>query len=177
MTVPARSTWLGYGVAVAPTAAMMLLRAAPAVMLAEDASLILFLISAMAAAWLGGWKPGLLATALGVVAVRTGVGEHPAGRVLDADDAVGEQGDGLGEREKVVGPGALARVEHARGERLQAFPAHVRRHGDGSSHESLPLGLLAQATKLICRDMLICGGIGLPTPPAGKQRSQCLLEP
>src|SRR6516225_5503920 len=32
------------------------------------------------------------------------------------------------------------------------------------------LSLLAQAPKF-CRDMLICGGVGLPTPPAGKQRS------
>ena len=67
---------------------------------------------------------------LAVVAVGAGVGEHPAGRVLDADDAVGEQGDGLGEREQVVGPRALARVEHACGERLQALPADVRRHGE-----------------------------------------------
>ena len=41
---------------------------------------------------------------LPVVAVGAGVGEHPAGGVLDADDAVGEQRDGLGEREQVVGP-------------------------------------------------------------------------
>ena len=41
---------------------------------------------------------------LPVVAVGAGVGEHPAGGVLDADDAVGEQGDGLGEGEQVVGP-------------------------------------------------------------------------
>ena len=50
---------------------------------------------------------------LPLVAVGSGVGEHPAGGVLDADDAVGEQRDRLGEREEVVGPRGFARVEHS----------------------------------------------------------------
>jgi len=40
-----------------------------------------------------------------------------------------------------------------------------------------PRSRLAQGSKLICQDVLICGGIGLPTSRAGKRRSQCLLEP
>ena len=67
---------------------------------------------------------------LPLVAVGSGVGEHPAGGVLDADDAVGEQRDRLGEGEEVVGPRGFARVEHPGGERLQALPAHVHRYGE-----------------------------------------------
>ena len=67
---------------------------------------------------------------LPLVAVGAGVGEHPAGGVLDADDAVGEQRDRLGEGEQVVGPRGFARVEHSGGERLQALPAHVHRYGE-----------------------------------------------
>ncbi len=65
-----------------------------------------------------------------------GVGQHPAGGVLDRDDAVGEHGDGLGEGEEVarVGLGGAGRVRGVRagddrpGQRVQVLPAGLAAH-------------------------------------------------
>jgi PAS domain S-box-containing protein len=70
---PMRETWrrpgLPYLTAVAATAAVLLVRRfVLGDTLGPDAPLYLFLFAVMAAAWHGGLKPGLLATALGTVA-------------------------------------------------------------------------------------------------------------
>ncbi|MEI5130936.1 hypothetical protein RB199_00675 [Streptomyces libani] len=70
-----------------------------------------------------------------VVVGGAGVGEHAVGRVLDADDAAGEDGGGLGEREQIALLGPLAgaplrrTLQRRPGQRVHLFPARFTAYG------------------------------------------------
>jgi PAS domain S-box-containing protein len=59
---------MGYLVAVGAVAAVALLRLALTGALGDEPALLLFVMAVTAAAWYGGWKPGLFAVVLGVAA-------------------------------------------------------------------------------------------------------------
>jgi PAS domain S-box-containing protein len=81
---PARAPILRYGVAVLSTALALI----PTVLLANvsESRLALFGVAVMVAAWYGGWKPGVVATAfaLTVSAYFTLVGEHTPSQMKTA---------------------------------------------------------------------------------------------
>ena len=76
---PARAPILRYGVAVLSTALALI----PTILLADvsESRLALFGVAVMVSAWYGGWKPGVVATAMGGAVRRGQCGGADGGRM------------------------------------------------------------------------------------------------
>ncbi len=102
-----------------------------------------------------------------------GVRQHPVGGVLDADDAAGEDGGGLGEREQVALLGPLPEVARCRvvkggaGQRVHLFPACFAAQGEQGDFGLG--GSLAEGRRLFGTVQSDHDGGG-PIAPGGPQR-------